>query len=86
MMCIAERRRRHRQLAERLRLEQSVATIDTLMPAASPSGHLESEILAQTTLYGGVEPAILQAIIDADLTLVETINGNDPDYRLVTVR
>lgn len=85
MTCLVERRRRHRQLAKRLRAEPTVEAVDVLRPAVSPSGCFESDILAQTTMYGGVESTVLQAIIDADLTLVAATDANSPDYRRVIV-
>jgi hypothetical protein len=86
MTCLVERRRRHRQLAERLRADPTVEAVDVLTPAVSPSGRFESDVLAHTTMHGGVESAVLQAIIDADLTLVTVTDANSPDYRRVIVR
>jgi len=86
MTCLVERRRRHRQLAERLRADPTVDAVDVLDPDVSSSGRFESDILAHTTMHGGVESAVLQAIIDADLTLVAVTDANSPDYRRVIVR
>ena len=86
MTCLVERRRRHRQLAERLRADPTVEAVDVLDPAVSPSGRFESDILAHTTVHGGIESAVLQAIIDAGLTLVTVTDANSPDYRRIIVR
>jgi len=86
MTCLVERRRRHRQLAERLRTNPTVEAVDVLVPGVSPSGRFETDILAHTTMHGGIKSALLQAIIDADLTLVAVTDANSPDYRRVIVR
>jgi len=85
-MCIVKRRQKHRQLAEQLQAEPTVTTVDTLMPNVSPSGQLETEILAQTTLYGGVPSTVLETILDTNLTVVSITRSNHPDYRQVVVR
>jgi hypothetical protein len=86
MTCLVERRRRHRQLAERLRADPTVEAVDVLTPAVSLSGRFETDVLAQTTMHGGVESAVLRAIIDSDLTLVAVTDANSPDYRRVIIR
>lgn len=86
MNCIVERRRRHRELASQLEPVTHIAAVDVLMPTESPSGHLETELLARKTMYGGIPNKLLRAVIDADLTIVAVTTANNPDYCHVIIR